>query len=54
MRRACDVRPYVEVHLHDAGHAFDDSEAPMFYDEAASAAAWEQTRAFLARHLPTP
>ncbi len=35
-----------------AGHAFDNHESEMFYDAAAAASAWEQTTAFLNRHLP--
>ena len=42
-----------ECHVHEgAGHAFDNSFAPMFSDPPAAAAAWELTRAFLARTLP--
>jgi carboxymethylenebutenolidase len=36
----------------DAGHAFDNHESEMFWNEAAAASAWEQTSSFLARHLP--
>ena len=35
-----------------AGHAFDNHEAEMFWNEAAAAAAWERTVAFLQQHLP--
>jgi carboxymethylenebutenolidase len=35
----------------DAGHAFDNHEAPMFSRPEAAARAWELTRQFLARHL---
>jgi carboxymethylenebutenolidase len=52
VREAFADREGVELHVHDAGHAFDNSEAPMFHDPAASAAAWEQTAAFLKRTLP--
>lgn len=45
-------REDVRVELHEgAGHAFDNPH-PMFHHAAASAAAWEQTVAFLGRHLP--
>ena len=40
------------VEVHDAGHAFDNPDAPGMYDAAVSATAWEQTAAFLAEHLP--
>ena len=37
-----------------AGHAFDNHEAAMFWDESAAKAAWAKTMAFLAEHLPVP
>ena len=37
---------------HDAGHAFDNFDAPMFSMPDAAAAAWTVTSDFLARHLP--
>jgi carboxymethylenebutenolidase len=40
------------VHVHDAGHAFDNHEAPMFFDADAAKAAWALTAEFLATHLP--
>ena len=46
-------RPDVEIHVQaGAGHAFDNHEAAMFWNEAAAAAAWASTVAFLQRHLP--
>jgi len=43
----------IECHVHEgAGHAFDNSFAPMFHDPEAAARAWELTSAFLARVLP--
>ncbi|MPV36568.1 dienelactone hydrolase family protein [Georgenia subflava] len=46
--------PEVEFHLHDgAGHAFDNPR-PEFHHAEASAAAWQQTTAFLTRRLPVP
>jgi len=41
----CRVQP-------DGGHAFDNHEAPMFYQPEPAARAWEITREFLARTLP--
>jgi carboxymethylenebutenolidase len=35
----------------EAGHAFDNHEAPMFHDANAAAAAWASTQTFLAEHL---
>lgn len=51
---AAQDRPSVEVHVFDAGHAFDNHEAPMFHDPDAAAAAWDLTVAFLRQHLPLP
>jgi carboxymethylenebutenolidase len=42
-----------EAHIQeDAGHAFDNHEAPMFHHPEAAARAWEITREFLARTFP--
>ena len=47
-------RPDVTIAVQaGAGHAFDNSFNPMFANPTAAAAAWELTRAHLARHLPT-
>ena len=40
------------LNVEAAGHAFDNHEAPMFWDEAAATAAWSKTMAFLAEHHP--
>jgi carboxymethylenebutenolidase len=40
------------LNVEQAGHAFDNHEAPMFYDEAAAKAGWAKTMAFLAEHHP--
>jgi carboxymethylenebutenolidase len=40
------------LNVEQAGHAFDNHEAAMFYDEAAAKAAWSKTMAFLAEHHP--
>lgn len=45
-------RPNVEVNVYDAGHAFDNHEAPRFYEADTAAAAWARTVAFLGEHLP--
>ncbi|MFN9729588.1 MAG: dienelactone hydrolase family protein [Pseudomonadota bacterium] len=42
--------PKAEVHVHAAGHGFNCDQRADF-DAAASAAAWQQTLAFLQRHL---
>jgi carboxymethylenebutenolidase len=45
-------RDDVTVHRHaGAGHAFENFEAPMFWNEAAAARSWELTTEFLAEHL---
>ena len=40
------------LNVENAGHAFDNHESEMFYDESAANAAWSKTMAFLGRHLP--
>jgi carboxymethylenebutenolidase len=46
-------RPGMECHVQeDAGHAFDNHDAPMFYQPEPAARAWEITKDFLARTLP--
>jgi carboxymethylenebutenolidase len=46
-------RDDVVLNVEHAGHAFDNHESEMFYDESAAQAAWAKTMAFLAEHLPT-
>jgi carboxymethylenebutenolidase len=36
----------------DAGHAFHNRKAPMFYNPEPAGRAWRETEEFLARHLP--
>jgi carboxymethylenebutenolidase len=51
--RAAEARPDWECHIQpDAGHAFDNHDAPMFSRPEAAARAWELTSDFLARSLP--
>jgi carboxymethylenebutenolidase len=45
--------PHIQLNVEDAGHAFDNSEAPMFYDPSAAASAWSLTSEFLRSHVPT-
>ncbi|MGD9703605.1 MAG: dienelactone hydrolase family protein [Acidimicrobiia bacterium] len=40
------------INVENAGHAFDNHEAEMFYDEASSKSAWAKTMGFLGTHLP--
>lgn len=40
------------LNVETAGHAFDNHEAEMFWNEAASKAAWAKTMAFLQLYLP--
>jgi carboxymethylenebutenolidase len=43
----------MECHIHPgAGHAFDNHQAPMFYQPEPAAHAWAITREFLARTFP--
>jgi carboxymethylenebutenolidase len=52
VRAAFAGRDDVEVHVHDgAGHAFENADAPMFYDPDAAARSWAITTAWLADHL---
>ncbi|WP_433186724.1 dienelactone hydrolase family protein [Actinoallomurus sp. CA-150999] len=45
-------RPDVEIHVEEqAGHAFHNRKAPMFYDAEPAARAWRRAEDFLARHL---
>ena len=45
-------RPGFELNIENAGHAFDNHESEMFYNEGASQAAWSKTMAFFSTHLP--
>ena len=40
------------LNVENAGHAFDNHESEMFYNESAANAAWAKTMAFLATNLP--
>jgi carboxymethylenebutenolidase len=54
VRAVVAERPDWEIAIQeDGGHAFDNHEAPMFYRPEATARAWELTRDFLARAVPT-
>lgn len=53
VERAAEGRPNVVVHVEEeAGHAFHNSEAPMFHQPAAAGRAWRVATAFLDEHLP--
>jgi carboxymethylenebutenolidase len=52
VRAAIEDRDAMILNVEPAGHAFDNHESEMFWNEAAAASAWEQTTTFLARHLP--
>jgi carboxymethylenebutenolidase len=45
-------RPGFVLNVEAAGHAFDNHESAMFYNESAAKAAWSKTMAFLSEHLP--
>jgi carboxymethylenebutenolidase len=49
---AMDGRAGVVLNIEAAGHAFDNHDSAIFYEESASRAAWAKTMAFLAEHLP--
>ena len=40
------------LNVEHAGHAFDNHESEMFWNEAAAKAAWAKTMAFLGLYLP--
>ena len=44
--------PGFVLNVENAGHAFDNHQSAMFYNESAAKAAWAKTMAFLATHLP--
>ena len=45
-------RPHFVLNVENAGHAFDNHESEMFWNESAAQAAWAKTMAFLTEHLP--
>jgi carboxymethylenebutenolidase len=49
---AMDGRAGVVLNIEAAGHAFDNHDSAIFYEESAAKAAWAKTMAFLAEHLP--
>ena len=49
---AIDGRQGFVLNVENAGHAFDNHESEMFWNESAAQAAWSKTMAFLAEHLP--
>nr|BFE31439.1 dienelactone hydrolase family protein [Actinomadura rugatobispora] len=54
VEKAVAGRANVDMHVEeDAGHAFHNRKAPMFYNPEPAARAWRRTEEFLARHLPT-
>ncbi|AQZ71187.1 carboxymethylenebutenolidase [[Actinomadura] parvosata subsp. kistnae] len=53
VEKAAEGRPNVVVHVEEeAGHAFHNSESPMFHQPEPAARAWEVAIAFLDEHLP--
>ena len=45
-------RAHFVLNVESAGHAFDNHQSEMFYNEGAAKSAWAKTMAFLAAHLP--
>ncbi|MGB8862385.1 MAG: dienelactone hydrolase family protein [Ilumatobacteraceae bacterium] len=41
------------LNVEQAGHAFDNHESEMFFDESAAKASWAKTMAFLGLYLPS-
>jgi carboxymethylenebutenolidase len=53
VEQAAEGRPNVVVHVEEeAGHAFHNSEAPMFHHPEAAGRTWQVALAFLDEHLP--
>jgi carboxymethylenebutenolidase len=52
VREAVATRPDLELNVEHAGHAFENSDAPMFHVEEAARSSWAKTVAFLRAHLP--
>jgi carboxymethylenebutenolidase len=53
VEEAAAGRPHVEMNVEeDAGHAFHNRVAPMFYQPEPASRAWQRTEEFLRRHLP--
>lgn len=53
VEQAVQGRPNAEILVEeDAGHAFHNRKAPMFYNAEPAARAWRRTEEFLRRHLP--
>ena len=50
IRDSLSDRENFEIALHRAGHAFDNHEAPMFYEQVAAREAWGITTRFLKRN----
>jgi carboxymethylenebutenolidase len=51
---AIGTTPGLVLNVENAGHAFDNHESEMFYEESAAKAGWAKTMAFLAAHHPVP
>ena len=49
---AAALPAHMVLNVEAAGHAFDNHEAPMFWNESAAKSAWSKTMAFLAEHHP--
>ncbi len=53
VEEAAAAYPNVEIHIEEeAGHAFHNRVAPMFYVPDPADRAWRRTEEFLLRHLP--
>lgn len=53
LNAAITGKPGFTLNIEHAGHAFENYDAPAFYDEAAAQSSWAKTVAFLGTHLPT-
>ncbi|MGD9995617.1 MAG: dienelactone hydrolase family protein [Ilumatobacteraceae bacterium] len=50
LSKAIEWRDRFTLNVEDAGHAFDNHESEMFWNEAAAKSAWAKTMSFLTEH----
>jgi carboxymethylenebutenolidase len=53
LSKAIEWRDRFFLNVEDAGHAFDNHESEMFWNEAAAKAAWAKSMSFLVEHAAT-
>ncbi|MBI5087528.1 MAG: dienelactone hydrolase family protein [Actinobacteria bacterium] len=53
LSKAIEWRDHFILNVEDAGHAFDNHESEMFWNEPAAKSAWAKTMSFLTEHATT-